>query len=71
MQYMIWGGAAVTFIGVLMLMGCVLLAARVRRSGMAEDAARAALQKVLILNMGGLFVAALGLMAVVVGLILA
>ncbi|MEO8241971.1 MAG: hypothetical protein ABI832_06625 [bacterium] len=67
----IWIGTAVTVAGVLMLLYCVVLANRIRRSGLAEAATRAALQKVLYWNMGGLFVAVVGLMAVVVGVILA
>jgi hypothetical protein len=70
MQYMIWGGAVVTLASVAMLGWCVVLAMRVRRAGLDEVATRAALQKVLIWNMAAIAVAALGLMAVVTGVIL-
>ena len=70
MQYLIWGGAAVTLISVAMLGWCVVLALRVRRAGLDEAATRAALQKVLIWNMAAIGLAAMGLMAVVTGVIL-
>jgi len=71
MEYLIWGGTAVTLASVAMLGWCGILALRVRRAGLDEAATRAGLQRVLIWNMGALAVAALGLMAVVVGVILA
>lgn len=71
MQYMIWGGAVVTLASVFMLGWCVVMAMRVRRAGLDDAATKAALQKVLIWNMAALAVAALGLMAVVIGVILA
>ena len=70
MQYLIWGGAAVTLISVAMLGWCVVLALRVRRAALDEAATRAALQKVLIWNMAAIGLAAMGLMAVVTGVIL-
>ena len=70
MIYVIWGGAAVTLASVAMLGWCVVLAARVRRAGLDEAAKRAALQRVLIWNMAALGIAAIGLMAVVIGVIL-
>ena len=71
MQYMIWGGAVVTLISVAMLGWCVIMALRVRRAGLDEAATKAALQRVLIWNMAAIAVAAIGLMAVVIGVILA
>lgn len=71
MQYLIWGGAGVTLASVVMLGWCVVLALRVRRAGLDAAATQAGLQRVLVWNMGALAVAGLGLMAVVVGVILA
>ena len=71
MQGMIWGGAAVTLIGVVLLIWCIRLAFAVRRSPTADpEQARAALTRVLIWNMAALGIAALGLMVVVMGIIL-
>ena len=70
MSYLIWGGVAVTLASVVLLGWCVVLAVRVRRGGLPEAATRAALQRVLIWNMAALGIAAIGLMAVVIGVIL-
>ena len=69
MQALIWGGAALTLIGVVLLGWCVRLAAQAR--GMADqNAARTALNRVIAWNMAALGVAGIGLMAVIVGVVL-
>ena len=70
MEALVWIGAALALAGVAGLVWCILLALRARRSGMADDAMRAALQRVVVLNMAALGVSALGLMCVVAGIIL-
>ena len=71
MATMIWGGAALTLAGVAGLVWCVVLALRAKRSGLEDAAMRAALQRVVVLNLGALALSGLGLMLVVVGVILA
>ena len=71
MDAVIWGGAGVTVLGVLGLMWCIVLAVRARKSGLPDDQVRAALQRVVAWNLGALAVSALGLMAVIAGVILA
>ncbi|MFN7224744.1 MAG: hypothetical protein ACK4MS_12050 [Paracoccaceae bacterium] len=70
MDLLIWGGAGLTMIGVLTLIWCIVLAMRARKSGLPEDQIKAQLQRVVTLNLGALAISALGLMAVVVGIIL-
>jgi hypothetical protein len=70
MQALVWIGAALSLAGVGGLIWCILLALRARRSGMEDDAMRAALQRVVVLNMAALGVSAIGLMCVVAGIIL-
>jgi hypothetical protein len=70
MDWVIWIGAALTLAGVAGLVWCIVLAMRARRSGLPDDQIRAALQKVVALNLGALLLSGLGLMAVVVGIIL-
>ena len=70
MQEMVWGGTAVTLIGVILLIWCVRLASQVRHGAVADpEAARAALTRVLYWNMAALGIATLGLMVVVVGIL--
>lgn len=70
MDYLLIGGTVLTLAGVALLLWCVLLAVRAKRSGLPEAQMKAALQKVVALNLGALAISALGLMAVVIGLIL-
>jgi hypothetical protein len=70
MQALVWIGAALSLAGVGGLIWCILLALRARRSGMEDDAMRAALQRVVVLNMAALGISAIGLMCVVAGIIL-
>jgi len=67
---MIWAGAAVTLIGVAGLIACVVYALRLRQSGLADQALRAALQKGVVWNMAALFVSVIGLMLVIMGIAL-
>lgn len=70
MQTLIWAGALVSLMGVAGLVYCVLRALRVRRAGLGDEAMRAELQQVVVINMGALAVSALGLMLVVLGIFL-
>ncbi|HSF63228.1 MAG TPA: hypothetical protein VLA78_02500 [Paracoccaceae bacterium] len=70
MEYLIWIGAAIALAGVAGLVWCIVLALRARRAGLSDDALRARLQHVVVLNMGALGVSALGLMCVVAGILL-
>lgn len=71
MDYVIWGGAVLTMVGVAGLLWCVVLGVRAKRSGLPDDAVKAQLQRVVALNLAALAVSALGLMAVIFGVILA
>jgi hypothetical protein len=70
MQAMIWAGAVVSLAGIGGLVYCVLRALRARRAGLADDAMRAELQRVVVINLASLGVSALGLMLVVAGIVL-
>ena len=70
MQALIWAGGAMTLAGVAGLGYCVLRAIRARRAGLDDAGMRAELQRVVAINMAALGVSALGLAAVVVGILL-
>jgi hypothetical protein len=70
MDGLIWFGAALALLGVAGLIWCILLALRARRSGLGDEAMRAELQRVVVLNMAALGVSALGLICVVAGILL-
>lgn len=70
MDWLIWTGAAVSLAGVGALIWCVVRVLRARRAGLDDDAMRARLQRVVILNAVALMVSALGLMMVIIGIVL-
>lgn len=70
MDWLIWIGAAISLAGVAGLVWCIVLAMQARKAGLAEEAMRARLQRVVTLNMAALGISALGLMCVVVGILL-
>ncbi len=67
---LIWAGSAVTLAGLALLVWCILRVARERRDATDDSALRDALQRIVPLNLGALFLSVLGLMLVIVGIIL-
>ena len=70
MDALIWTGAVVTLLGLAGLVRCILLALRLRRRPPPEAELRAALQRLVPLNLGAFLLSALGLMLVVTGVLL-
>ncbi|WP_127900495.1 hypothetical protein [Solirhodobacter olei] len=70
MQYLIWGGTAVTLIGVAVLVVCAVIAARMGGAELDEAEMKRRLAPLFAWNYAALGVALIGLMMVVVGLIL-
>ena len=70
MQGLIWAGAALTLVGLIGLVYCILRAARAKRAGLDDTAMRAELQRVVVINLAAVGLSALGLAAVVTGILL-
>ncbi|MEQ9037201.1 MAG: hypothetical protein RIE24_02490 [Silicimonas sp.] len=70
MDNLIWIGALVSLVGIAGLIWCVLIALRAKREGLDENEMKSRLQRVVAINMGALFLSAIGLMMVVVGILL-
>jgi len=70
MDWLIWGGAALSLAGLAGIVLSILKVQRARRAGLSDEDLRARIQTVLPLNLGAFFASILGLMAVVVGVIL-
>lgn len=70
MQGLIWAGAALTVVGLIMLGYCILRATRAKKSGLEDAAVRAELQRVVVINLAAVGISALGLAAVVAGILL-
>ena len=70
MQVLIWAGAALTLVGLIGVVYCILRAARAKRAGLDDAAMRAELQSVVVINLAAVALSALGLAAVVTGILL-
>ncbi|SMX42981.1 hypothetical protein [Actibacterium lipolyticum] len=70
MDWLIWTGAVISLLGLAGLIWCIVIAAKAKRAGLADEEMRARLQKVVALNLVALFVSAIGLMMVVAGIML-
>ena len=70
MGWLIWGGALVSLIGLAGLIASIFKVAGARKAGLSDEDLRAAVQKVVPLNMGALFLSVIGLMMVILGIFL-
>jgi hypothetical protein len=70
MDVLIWAGAALSFLGLVGLVYCIVRVAKARKAKLDDEALRAEVQKVMPINMGSLFVSVLGLMMVILGIFL-
>ncbi|WP_299962814.1 hypothetical protein [uncultured Roseobacter sp.] len=69
-DFIIWGGAALSLLGLVGLVWCIIYVARARRAHLSDEEMRARLKRALPLNLGALFVSVIGLMLVIVGIFL-
>lgn len=68
MPALIWSGAAISFVGLMGLVYCIVSGFKLRKRQLDEDAMRAALQKLIPVNFGSLLLSVLGLCCVIVGI---
>lgn len=66
-EIVIWGGTALSVLGLLGLAWCIITVIRAKRRNLPDDEMRAVLQRVLPLNLGALLLSVLGLMLVATG----
>lgn len=67
----IWAGAAISALGLIGIVYCIIRVARAKRAKLSDEAMREVLRSTLPLNLGALFLSVIGLMMVVVGIFLA
>jgi hypothetical protein len=70
MTVLIWIGAGLAVIGMIGVLYSMIAVARAKRQNLTDDQMRDRIRKVIPLNLGTLFVAMIGLMMVVVGVML-
>lgn len=69
-EIMIWGGAAMTLLGLAGIIMVILRVRSARQSSQNDEELKQAMLSVLPLNLGALFLSVMGLMLVTVGVIL-
>ncbi|AXI54452.1 hypothetical protein C1J05_08055 [Sulfitobacter sp. JL08] len=70
LEILVWTGAGLSVLGLLGLVWCIVRVAKAKRANLSDDELRAAIQSVVPINMGALFLSVIGLMLVVVGVFL-
>ncbi|MFY0597557.1 MAG: hypothetical protein JXQ85_14090 [Cognatishimia sp.] len=68
MEWLVWVGTGISLIGLFGLIMSILRVARLKKQKLEDDELRAAVQKVMPLNLGSLFLSVIGLMVVIVGI---
>lgn len=68
MSWMIWGGAALSVLGLLGILWSIFAVWSAKRANLPDEELRARIQKVMPVNMGALFVSVIGLMSVIMGI---
>ncbi|MVO17420.1 hypothetical protein [Parasedimentitalea huanghaiensis] len=69
-EILVWIGAAISIVGLLGLIWCILRVMRARKQKLDDETLRAVVQSVLPYNLGALLLSMLGLMLVIVGVLL-
>ena len=70
MDFLIWGGAVVSFSGLVGLIWCINKARQAKNATSSDEELNAAIRKLIPSNMGALFLSTIGLMITIVGIFL-
>ena len=70
MEYLVWGGAALSLVGLTGLLWCIVKVAKAKRAGLSDTQLRDVVKKVVPVNLGALFLSVIGLMLVILGVFL-
>jgi len=70
LDWLVYVGAVLAFAGLAGLCLCIWRVLRARRAAIPDAEMRALLQRVVAVNLAALMLSALGLMAIVIGLLL-
>ena len=70
MEILIWIGSILSLLGLVGLFWCIKTVLRAKKTASSDEELRMSLQKVVPLNMAALFLSAIGLMLVILGILL-
>ena len=70
MEILVWIGSILSLLGLVGLLWCIKTVLRAKKTAGSDEELRISLQKVVPLNMAALFLSAIGLMLVILGILL-
>ena len=70
MEILIWIGSILSILGLIGLLWCIKTVIKAKKLADSDEELRNSLQKVVPLNMAALFLSAIGLMLVILGIML-
>jgi uncharacterized alpha/beta hydrolase family protein len=70
MELLIWIGSILSILGLIGLFWCIKTVLTAKKNATSDEQLRDSLQKIVPLNMAALFLSAIGLMLVILGIIL-
>ncbi len=70
MEILIWIGSILSLLGLVGLLWCIRTVLRAKKAAVSDEELRVSLQKVVPFNMAALFLSAIGLMLVILGIML-
>jgi len=70
MEILIWIGTILSLLGLLGLLWCIKTVLRAKKTAVSDNELKISLKKVVPLNMAALFLSAIGLMLVILGILL-
>ena len=70
MEILVWIGSILSILGLVGLFWCIKTVLTAKKNATTDEQLRDSLQKIVPLNMAALFLSAIGLMLVILGIIL-
>jgi len=70
MEILVWIGSILSLLGLVGLLWCIKTVLRAKKAAVSDEELRMNLQKVVPFNMAALFLSAIGLMLVILGILL-
>ncbi|MCH1413544.1 MAG: hypothetical protein L7U86_09145 [Rhodobacteraceae bacterium] len=70
MEILIWVGSILSILGLIGLLWCIKTVIKAKKLADSDEDLRTSLQKVVPLNLAALFLSAIGLMLVILGIML-
>jgi len=70
MKILVWIGSILSLLGLVGLLWCIKTVLRAKKTAGSDEELRTSLQKVVPFNMAALFLSAIGLMLVILGIML-